>query len=179
MTEFDYSKLEIGVIQKYSDGSVRLRISDQISFYAFFRDNAPKRVDVIRHKKNDVQAKFSIQEFMYIDKFVELIKNFEWNTKSHFKISFVELLSKKEIVDAMADKSPDEIAEIITLMLEKKIGVLDMINLTTLKNRRKNVAEFERAIESDENENWFQEFLKNKKIIGYLEMLLILNLFMK
>lgn len=170
--KFDYTKLQVGTITKHQNGA-SLKISKEISFNVFVQDGNPQSIHVIRHRKNEQQVKFTIQEFQYIDQFVELIKSFTYDdTKSKMKISFNETVSNETIASAITDSN---IAEIIEIIQKNNVNISNIKNIIDLKIRQDSINQLEQSINdknaklSNKREKWFQNFfqqIENHWILG-------------
>jgi hypothetical protein len=169
--KFDYTKQQIGVLRTHQNGAT-LRISEQISFNVFVQDGNPQSIQVIRHKKNEQQVKFTIQEFQYIDQFVELIKSFTYDTKSKMKISFNQTVSNEAIASAITDSN---IAEIIKIIQQNNVNISNIKNIIDVKIRQDSISQLEKSINNqgvklnNKRENWFQDFFQkteNHWILG-------------
>lgn len=169
--KFDYTKQTIGVLKTHQNGAT-LRISEQISFNVFVQDGNPQSIHVIRHRKNEQQVKFTIQEFQYIDQFVELIKSFTYDAKSKMKISFNQTVSNETIASAITDSN---ITEIIEIIQKNNVNISNIKNIIDLKIRQDSINQLEQSVNdkntklSNKRENWFQNFfqkIENHWILG-------------
>lgn len=172
--KFDYKKLSIGTIVTHQNGA-NLRISEEISFNVFVKDENPQSISVIRHRKNEPQEKFSIQNFQYIDQFVELIKKFSYDhgTKKKIKIHIEDInnidIGKEELKSILQHQDK------IKIIVDNNLLNEDLTKAVILKQRSESIAELEKSINdqdiklNNKRENWFQDFfqkIENHWILG-------------
>lgn len=164
--KFDYKKLSIGTIVTHQNGA-NLRISEEISFNVFVKDENPQSISVIRHRKNEPQEKFSIQNFQYIDQFVELIKKFSYDHGTKKKIHIEDInnidIGKEELKNILQHQDK------IKIIVDNNLLNEDLTKAVILKQRSKSIAELEKSINESKDEGWFQKFfekLENHWILG-------------